>query len=83
MGHKQQTCIFSQLWRLEIPDPGAGKAGCILRAFLVLCGGTAISLDLSSGLKDDDPSLLETLSYSDCPDVPLSRFCRIALFYWH
>ena len=28
-------------------DPGGGKAGCILRAFLVLCGGTAISLALS------------------------------------
>ena len=27
-------------------DPGAGKAGCIPRAF-VLCGGTALSLDLS------------------------------------
>ena len=45
--HRLGGCLNHRFIPRQVADPGAGKAGCILRAFLVLCGRTAISLDLS------------------------------------
>ena len=79
-GLKQQKCIFSRSWRLEVQDQGAGRAGffwgvcpscCVLvRVSLCVCVWILISFSYKDTVTPDQGHLL---GYTWRPTSPVAQ----------